>query len=601
MSIGEVTRYTSQKQQERISRHQLCEQLEKFGWIASRPDEDLGEDFIVHIYLQGKATGVTFHIQLKSVINLNERRKGNYLVYDDFKVKDLEHWENFSLPVVLMVWDIKLREGRWALIDEVISDLEQRRPFWRENKSTASVHIPWNNTTNDEGLVRLRQGIGHRLFPIITRDKLLEIRMKLEFPNTDEGKAASVAFERAVKEGEPITIQEFIQELNFSEWFISWFGEFDPKKMSISLGPSVSPQTVLVDIGIISTNRDLAAISAIELKAKRGTEFVQLSNEHQNSPLHFLFKIPILAKSYKGTVSIKKNHPGHRVSETRNILRFLDAIAAGGELQLLPLTPDKLPLTISIPANQEMAPDPQYLKIIDKLCVIQDKVSQLIRMPSEEIITGKDVQSINELMMIIEQGKTVTRPKQITWGFKEYALGLILDVHRHGKPCHFTISSPESWVELFESKVQTGCITQHITGKVEMSTAELETAIAKLKPNEYLNLQFVDVEIIEIFPDWFTREAHRLSKLLAEKFGIEAVYLFGSLVWSDVHTPETDIDLAVKGLPQEKFLETVSYLERRSNFPIDLLDWNKAPEHLRQRILTEGKLLYEREPLAAFG
>jgi predicted nucleotidyltransferase len=343
-------------------------------------------------------------------------------------------------------------------------------------------------------------------------------------------------------------------------------------------------------------------MSAVELKAiKVGTEVVQLSNEHQNSPLHFLFKVPHLAKSYKGAVSITLNHLGHHVYETRDILRFLDAIVSGGELRLTPLIKDKPPLTISVPPNQEMAPDPQYLKLIDKLCVIQDKVSQFIRIPNEELIIGKDVQAINELMTIVEQGKTVTRAKQITWGFKDNALELILDVHRHGKPCHFTISSPESWVELFGSKVPTGCITQHITGKVEMSTAELENAIAKLKPNEYLDLQFVDVEIIEIFLDWFIREAQRLSQLLAGKFEVEAVYLFGSLVWSDTHTPETDIDLAVSGLPNERFLEAVSCLERESKFPVDLVDLNKVSDHLRQRILTEGKLLYEREAVAAFG
>ncbi len=135
-------RYTSQKKQELINRHQLCERLVEFGWMPNAP-EDLGEDFIVHIYFQGQATGVTFHIQEKSITNLNERRKGNYLIYDDFKVKDLKHWEGFSLPLVLVVWDIELREGKWALVDDVIKDLDQRRPQWRNNKSKVRVYITY--------------------------------------------------------------------------------------------------------------------------------------------------------------------------------------------------------------------------------------------------------------------------------------------------------------------------------------------------------------------------------------------------------------------------------------------------------------------------
>jgi predicted nucleotidyltransferase len=113
--------------------------------------------------------------------------------------------------------------------------------------------------------------------------------------------------------------------------------------------------------------------------------------------------------------------------------------------------------------------------------------------------------------------------------------------------------------------------------------------------------QFVDVEVIEIYPDWFLREAKRLSQRLIEKFEAAAVYLFGSLVWSDIHAPETDIDLAVRGLSPERYLEAISYLERESKFPIDLVELEKVADHLRWRILAEGKLLSEREPVVAFG
>ena len=92
-----------------------------------------------------------------------------------------------------------------------------------------------------------------------------------------------------------------------------------------------------------------------------------------------------------------------------------------------------------------------------------------------------------------------------------------------------------------------------------------------------------------------------MAPLLVENFNAEAVYLFGSLVWSEVHAPETDIDLAIKGLLPERYLEAIGYLERESKFPIDLVQLENVPEHLRQRILSEGKLLYEREPALAFG
>ncbi len=58
-----------------------------------------------------------------------------------------------------------------------------------------------------------------------------------------------------------------------------------------------------------------------------------------------------------------------------------------------------------------------------------------------------------------------------------------------------------------------------------------------------------------------------------------------------MHAPETDIDLAVSGLPAERYFKAVGYLEMESNFPVDLVDLNSVPDHLRQRILSEGKKL----------
>jgi uncharacterized protein DUF4365 len=109
--MKKAIRFTPEKQQELISRYQFCERLVQFGWIPVSP-EDLGEDFIVHVYYERKATGVSFYVQEKSVTNLQNRQKGDFLPYT-FEVKDLKHWENFAQPIILVVWDIMLRAGRW--------------------------------------------------------------------------------------------------------------------------------------------------------------------------------------------------------------------------------------------------------------------------------------------------------------------------------------------------------------------------------------------------------------------------------------------------------------------------------------------------------
>ena len=458
--MNKPIRYTPQKQQERISRRQFCERLEEFGWIAGRPDEDLGEGFIVHIYFQGRATGVTFHVQLKSVTNLTERRQGDYLVYD-FEVKDLKHWADFSMPVALVIWDVKLREGRWALVDAVIRDLDQRRPQWRTNKSKVRVHIPWANTTDNAGFVQLKQSIGRYFYPLITTNKPLEgIQMKFKFPNMKEGRLAYVTLERVIKEGEPGLVKaEFIEDFNL-----------------------------------------------------------------------------------------------------------------------------------------EKIPEPLFLEYLKKIASIQKKTGQFIRLSGQEL-AKTDIEAINELVEIIQYGKTITQHVEVTGQFKDEALQIMLAVHRRNRPIHLTMSFEESFVELFDSKISTGRMIRHLNGRISMTINELEEAIENSEDNQYLPIKLVDAEIVEIFPDWFIREAERLSSYLVKDFGAEAVYLFGSLAWSDTHSPETDIDLAVLGLPPEQYFEAIGFLERESNFPVDLVELEKLSNHFRERILNEGRKLEERKPI----
>jgi predicted nucleotidyltransferase len=126
----------------------------------------------------------------------------------------------------------------------------------------------------------------------------------------------------------------------------------------------------------------------------------------------------------------------------------------------------------------------------------------------------------------------------------------------------------------------------------------MEEAVAKLKSDNSMQLTLVNQDLVEIFPDWFVREAKRISRILADKFGANAVYLFGSFVWSDTYFPETDIDLAASGIPFERLYKALGYLEEETQYPFDLVDLDDIPVTFRERILAEGKLLYEREPVA---
>jgi predicted nucleotidyltransferase len=86
--------------------------------------------------------------------------------------------------------------------------------------------------------------------------------------------------------------------------------------------------------------------------------------------------------------------------------------------------------------------------------------------------------------------------------------------------------------------------------------------------------------------------ARKAAKLLKMEFGATEVILFGSLARRVGFTRWSDIDLASRGIPPEKYLkamDTVLYLS--PEFKIDLVELETCPPAMRKSIEEEGKPL----------
>lgn len=103
------------------------------------------------------------------------------------------------------------------------------------------------------------------------------------------------------------------------------------------------------------------------------------------------------------------------------------------------------------------------------------------------------------------------------------------------------------------------------------------------------------------------RRAERMRKIasqcaahLAQHYDVEAVYLFGSLAGGRNIHERSDIDLAVAGLPAKRYFSALK--ELWSLLPpdaeLDLVPLEDARPPLREIILREGNLLYERQRLS---
>jgi predicted nucleotidyltransferase len=73
--------------------------------------------------------------------------------------------------------------------------------------------------------------------------------------------------------------------------------------------------------------------------------------------------------------------------------------------------------------------------------------------------------------------------------------------------------------------------------------------------------------------------------------GASRVWLFGSLAWGRPQDERSDIDLAVEGLPPDRYYRLLSELDQLVHCPVDLVEWEAASPILRQQIARCRRLL----------
>jgi len=83
-------------------------------------------------------------------------------------------------------------------------------------------------------------------------------------------------------------------------------------------------------------------------------------------------------------------------------------------------------------------------------------------------------------------------------------------------------------------------------------------------------------------------DARWVAAVLRRDFGATRVLLFGSLARGRF-VPDSDIDLAVAGLPAAVFFPALAQASKLSEFPIDLKPLEDLEPYFRERVLATGE------------
>ena len=88
--------------------------------------------------------------------------------------------------------------------------------------------------------------------------------------------------------------------------------------------------------------------------------------------------------------------------------------------------------------------------------------------------------------------------------------------------------------------------------------------------------------------------ARKCARILYEKYGVQKVYLVGSLAEPKAFHDRSDIDLVVEGLPPRLYFKALAELWRElsAGLELDLIPFEDADPELRKRALEEGVMLH---------
>ena len=91
-------------------------------------------------------------------------------------------------------------------------------------------------------------------------------------------------------------------------------------------------------------------------------------------------------------------------------------------------------------------------------------------------------------------------------------------------------------------------------------------------------------------------DCEKILALIESKYAPLRIYQWGSLLKRDQFRDYSDIDIAVEGLKSPAdFFALLADAEKLTNFPLDILQWEKIEPEFREHILLRGRMVYDRD------
>jgi Domain of unknown function (DUF4365) len=135
---------------EDLSRNRLHDAFNGVGWTVENLRKDYGEDLLVRIFDNGIATPLSFFVQAKGTDAIQNYASATGPICVPLKREHVNHWREFSEPVIVALWDSKADRIYWNCVQTYFSTEEGKTAL---AAATEMLRIPVNLPLDATGLL----------------------------------------------------------------------------------------------------------------------------------------------------------------------------------------------------------------------------------------------------------------------------------------------------------------------------------------------------------------------------------------------------------------------------------------------------------------
>jgi len=256
--------------------------------------------------------------------------------------------------------------------------------------------------------------------------------VKLDFPPTDEGKAALEAFKRHVATGAPVMVhKEFISAFELSpalqELLEPIVGDAPD---SLELGARQIPGDIPATVEVEGNNGERAVLGGLVFRVTAvGTEQATFDNAHQEAP--WCFTIILNVPDQSMTLRLEVNYEGANVRQELDGLLLQRALASGGTFTLRRMDTG-LPIAAAmVPQGAWSPPPPPLVALLERLVFIQEKTGIPLRVSAS--ISERQVEAVYYAAERIATGVAHGTTQDTRMEFKRDGLRILLEEIEDGE------------------------------------------------------------------------------------------------------------------------------------------------------------------------